>query len=37
MRQEMIRNIVKKDGKAESFSRITATTRTVRWSRFPWT
>lgn len=36
MRQEMIRNIVKKDEKAENFSRITVTTRTVRWSLFPW-
>lgn len=35
MRQEMIRNIVKKDEKAENFSRITVTTRTVRWSLFP--
>ena len=31
----MIRNIVKKDEKAENFFlRITATTRTVRWSLF---
>lgn len=37
MRQEMIRNIVKKDEKAENFLRITAITRTVRWSLFPWT
>lgn len=35
MREEMIRNIVKKDEKAENFSRITVTTRTVRWSLFP--
>lgn len=35
MRQEMIRNIVKKDEKAERFLRSTATTRTVRWSLFP--
>lgn len=35
MREEMIRNIVKKDEKAENFSRITVTTRTVSWSPFP--
>lgn len=35
MRQEMIRNIVKKDEKAERFLRSTVTTRTVSWSPFP--